>query len=125
MEPPARARNFGQSLSFALSGLLDAARGQPNLRIQVVIAALAVIAGFVLRISRIEWIVIAVLIAVVIGLELLNTAIEAVVDLASPGFHPLAKSAKDTAAAAILVAAVGSVIAGLLIFLPRLWQLFF
>ncbi len=124
MEPPARARNLRQSLSFALSGLLDAARSQPNLRIHVVIAAFVVIAGFLLRISRVEWAVIAALIAMVIALELLNTAIEAVVDLASPSFHPLAKTAKDTAAAAILVAAVGSVIAGLLIFLPRLWQLF-
>ena len=124
MEPPARARNFGQSLSFALSGLLNAVRSQPNLRIHLAIAALVIIAGFVLRISRVEWVVIAALIAVVIALELLNTAIEAVVDLASPAFHPLAKTAKDTAAAAILVAAVGSVIAGLIIFLPPIWKLF-
>ena len=124
MEPPARARNFSQSLSFALSGLLNAVRSQPNLRIHVVIAALVVIAGFFLRISRVEWVVIAALIAMVIALELLNTAIEAVVDLASPAFHPLAKTAKDTAAAAILVAAVGSVIAGLIIFLPPIWKLF-
>lgn len=122
MEPPARARNFGQSLSFALTGLLHAVRSQPNLRIHVTVAALAVIAGVVLRISRVEWAVIAALIALVIALELFNTAIEAVVDLASPAFHPLAKAAKDTAAAAILVAAVGSVVTGLLIFLPRLWQ---
>lgn len=124
MEPHARARNFVQSLSFALTGLLHAVRGQPNLRIHVIVATLAVITGFVLRISRVEWAVIALLVAMVIALELLNTAIEAVVDLASPTFHPLAKAAKDTAAAAILVAALGSVVTGLLIFLPRLWQLF-
>jgi len=58
-------------------------------------------------------------------LELLNTAIEALVDVASPVPHPLAKIAKDTAAGAILVAAAGSAIVGLIIFLPRCWQLFF
>lgn len=123
METHARARNLRQSLAFALSGLIHAARSQPNLRIHVAIAALVVAAGLVLRISRFEWALIAALIAMVIALELLNTAIEAVVDLASPSIHPLAKTAKDTAAAAILVAAVGSVVTGLFIFLPRLWQL--
>lgn len=124
MEPPPSAQNFRQSLACALSGLLHAARSQPNFRIHVVVAALVVVAGLVLRISRVEWAIIAALTAVVIALELLNTAIEAVVDLASPAIHPLAKTAKDTAAAAILVAAAGSVVAGAFIFLPRLWQLF-
>lgn len=124
METPARARNLRQSLAFALSGLIYAARSQPNIRIHVTIAALVVVAGLVLRISRVEWALIAALIAMVIALELLNTAIEAAVDLASPSIHPLAKTAKDTAAAAILVAAAGSVVTGLLIFLPRLWLLF-
>ena len=68
---------------------------------------------------------IALLITLVIGLELLNTAIEALVDLASPAFHPLAKIAKDAAAGAILLVVLGSVAAGLIIFLPRLWRLFF
>lgn len=125
MDPSDGASNLRQSLAFALAGLRSAFQSQANLRIHIVIAACVVIAGFVLRISRVEWAVIAALIAMVIALELLNTAIEAVVDLASPALHPLAKTAKDTAAAAILVAAVGSVISGLLIFLPRLWQLFF
>ncbi len=125
MDPSDGASNLRLSLAFALAGLRSAFHSQANLRIHTVIAACVAIAGFVLRISRVEWAVIAGLIAMVIALELLNTAIEAVVDLASPAFHPLAKTAKDTAAAAILVTAVGSVIAGLLIFLPRLWQLFF
>ena len=125
MNPPARARNFRQSLAFALSGLRRAFRSQPNLRIHTVIAAFAVIVALALRISRAEWAVVVTLIALVISLELLNTAIEAVVDLASPDCHPLAKLAKDTAAAAILLAALGSAGAGLIIFLPRLWRLFF
>ncbi|MCZ0940076.1 MAG: diacylglycerol kinase family protein [Caldilineaceae bacterium] len=124
MKPPAGAGSFWQSLAFALAGLRHALRSQRNLRIHIAIAAAVVIAGIVLRISRTEWAVVVTLIALVIGLELLNTAIEALVDLASPEPHSLAKVAKDTAAGAILVAALGSVAAGLVIFLPRLWQIF-
>ncbi|MYC97188.1 MAG: diacylglycerol kinase family protein [Caldilineaceae bacterium SB0661_bin_32] len=125
MKPPARARSFWQSLAFAIAGMNHALKSQRNLRIHFTVAAAVVIAGLVLRISRTEWAVVVTLIALVIGLELLNTAIEALVDLASPVPHPLAKVAKDTAAGAILVAAVGSAIVGLLVFLPRCWQLFF
>lgn len=125
MKPPARARNFWQSLGFALAGVRHALQNQRNLRIHVTIAAAVVIAGLALRINRSEWAVVVSLIALVIGLELLNTAIEALVDLASPVPHPLAKVAKDTAAGAILVAAAGSAIVGVIIFLPRLWQFFF
>lgn len=124
MKPPARARNFWQSLAFALAGVRFALRCQRNLRIHFSIAAVVVIAGLVLRIDRSEWAIVVTLIALVVGLELLNTAIEALVDLASPASHPLAKIAKDTAAGAILVVAAGSAVVGLIIFLPRLWQLF-
>lgn len=125
MKPPARARNFWQSLAFAFAGMRHALYSQRNLRIHVTVAAAVVTAGLALRINRSEWAIVVTLIALVIGLELLNTAIEALVDLTSPVPHPLAKVAKDTAAGAILVAAVGSAIVGLIIFLPRLWQLFF
>ena len=125
MKPPARARSFWQSLSFAVEGVRHAFRSQRNVRIHVGISGVAVIAGFALRISRAEWAVVVTLIALVIGLELLNTAIEALVDLASPTFHPLAKLAKDAAAGAILLVALGSAVVGLIIFLPRLWQLLF
>ena len=124
MKPPARAGSFWQSLAFALAGVRHAIRSQRNLRIHITIAVAVVIAGFALGISRTDWAVVATLIALVIGLELLNTAIEALVDLASPEPHSLAKVAKDTAAGAILVAALGSAAAGLIIFLPRLWQIF-
>lgn len=125
MKRPARAGSFRQSLGFAIAGVRHAFRSQRNFRIHSVIAGVVVIAGFALRISRVEWAVIVVLIALVIGLELLNTAIESLVDVASSTFHPLAKIAKDTAAGAILLVALGSAAAGLIIFLPRLWRLFF
>jgi len=97
---------------------------QRNLRIHGTIAAAVIIAGIGLRISRTEWALVVTLMALVIGLELLNTAIEALVDLTSPEAHPLAKVAKDTAAGAILIVSAGSAAAGLIIFLPRLLQLF-
>jgi diacylglycerol kinase len=125
MKPPARARSFWQSLAFACAGMRHALHSQRNLRIHFGFAAAAVFLGFALRISRPEWAIVVSLIALVIGLELLNTAVETLVDLASPTFHPLAKTAKDTAAGAILVVALGSAAAGLIIFLPRLWHLFF
>ena len=123
MKPPARTRTFWHSLRFAFAGVRYALHTQRNIRIHLVIAAAAVVAAFALRISRAEWAIVIALIALIIGLELINTSIEALVDLASPASHPLAKVAKDTAAGAVLVAALGSVAAGLAIFLPRLWRL--
>ena len=108
MNPPARARSFWQSLGFAIAGVRHAFRSQRNLRIHGVIAGVVIIAALVLRISRAEWAVVVSLIALVIGLELLNTAIEALVDLSSPTSHPLAKIAKDTAAGAILLVALAA-----------------
>jgi diacylglycerol kinase len=77
-------------------------------RIHAVLAAAAVLAGALLRLSPLEWAAVAFAVALVLTAELLNTALEAVVDLASPAEHPLAKRAKDVAAAAVLVAALGA-----------------
>jgi len=72
--------------------------------------------GFAFDISRLEWVIVIISISFVIGLELVNTAIEAVVDLVSPEYHPVAKAAKDVASAAVLTSGVGGLIAGLVIF---------
>ena len=78
-----------------------------------------------LKISRTEWAVIAFTIALVLILEGLNTAVEAAVDLSSPNFHPLAKAAKDLAAAMVLIASLASLAVGLLILGPPLWAKLF
>lgn len=122
---PGPARTFWQSLKFAFAGLRHTFHSQRNARIHVAVALIAIGFGFFLGISRAEWAVIATLIALVFALETLNTGIEALVDLVSPGYHPLAKVAKDASAAAVLLVALGSVAAGVIIFLPRLWALFF
>jgi diacylglycerol kinase len=102
----------------AFAGFAYALRSQTNMRTHVVIAALVVIAGCLAGLGRTSWIVLVLTIALVLALELVNTAIESLVDLVSPQPHPLARIAKDTAAAAVLVAAVGAVVVGCLVFLP-------
>jgi diacylglycerol kinase (ATP) len=111
------------SLAAAWAGLRYVVRTQPNVWIEL--AALSVVAavGLWLGISPIEWAVLGLTIAMILALEATNTAIETVVDLVSPDFHPLAKIAKDTAAAALIIAVVGSVVVAAFIFLPRLWAL--
>ena len=83
----------------------------------------AVVAGALLRISRGEWMAVAVCIGLVLGGECTNTALESAVDLASPARHPLAKRAKDAAAGAVLFFSLAAAIVGGIIFLPRLLDL--
>lgn len=111
-------RKFFRSFRFAVEGILAALREQ-NLKFHFVSAIIVVIAGIATGLSAVEWSIIILIITAVIGAELFNTAIERVVDLASPEIHPLAKQAKDVAAGAVLVFALASVIIGLLIFLPK------
>jgi diacylglycerol kinase (ATP) len=77
-------------------------------------------AGFFSGLSRVEWCVIVITIAAVWTAEALNTSLEFLADASSPEFHPLIKKAKDVAAGGVLIAALGSVIVGLLVFGPRL-----
>jgi len=122
--PPQRSKSsFWLSLRVAAAGAISVLRRERNAQIEGVIALLALGLGLWLRITGTEWAVLITLIAVVLGLEMVNTAIEAAVDLACPQQHPLAKKAKDSAAGAVVVAAVGSIAVGLVIFLPRLWAL--
>ena len=109
----------------ALIGILETYRSERNFKIHVIIALVAVGLALWLEVSDMEWCWIALCIAIVFLAELLNTAIEALVDLASSDYHPLAKKAKDAAAGSVLIAAVFSFIVGCVIFLPKLWFLFF
>ena len=111
-------RKFIKSFGYAIQGIVTAMSEQ-NFRFHVLSAVTVIIAGLLTGLSITEWIIVVFVIALVIGAEMLNTAIERVVDLASPDYHPLAKQAKDIAAASVLVFAVCSVIIGLLIFLPK------
>lgn len=108
------------SFSYAFEGIKQAFLGEQNLRIHTFIAILVIVFGFFLKISYFEWLVCLLLIGLVIMAEFINTAIEYVVDLASPKIHPLAKAAKDTASAGVLMMAIISAVIGLVIFVPKL-----
>jgi len=109
------------SFRYAFQGLGDLFRSQPNARIHAAAAAAAIGLGAYFQISRSEWAVVSLSIALVLSLEALNTAVEHLTDLVSPDYHPLAGRAKDVAAAAVLLGAVGAAVAGGLIFLPKIW----
>lgn len=111
--------SFSSSLRNALAGLRIAFQTERNLKIHLFIAAFVVVLAFSLSLAAYEWLWVIACIALVLMVELINTAIEAVVDLASPEIHPLAKKAKDISAGAVLLAAAFSVIAGIIIFLPK------
>lgn len=113
---------FVKSFGYAFSGIAQAFREGRNFKIQLGFAALAIVLGIALRVGPAEWCAIALCIGVVLGGECVNTAIEAVVDLASPEHHELAKKAKDCAAGAVLICSMASVAVAAFVFLPRIIQ---
>ena len=113
------------SFYYAGRGLADLFRTQPNARIHLALAAGAIALGGYCGLSRGEWIAVAGCIAAVLAAEAVNTALEYLTDLVSPNFHPLAGKAKDAAAAAVLVTAIGAAVVGLLIFAPYFERAFY
>lgn len=111
---------FWRSFSFAAQGVWHAVRTQRNMRVHLAAAVAAVAAGLALRISAADWAAVAVVIGLVLTAEILNTAIEALADLATGEYHPLARAAKDMAAGAVLVASVAAVGVAVAVFVPRL-----
>jgi undecaprenol kinase len=112
------ARKFLRSFSFAAQGVRTACKEQ-NMRFHLLAAIIVIAVGMWTGLTKVEWAIIIITIGIMLSLEMINTAIERVVDLASPTIHPLAKQAKDVAAGAVLVFAIASVIIGLLVFLPK------
>lgn len=113
-----------RSFGFAWKGLKTAVSTEVNMKIHLTVAILVVAAGFLFRISNFEWIAVILCIGLVFSAEIFNTSIETLVDKVSPNIDPLAGRTKDIAAGAVLVAAVISVVVGLLIFLPKIISLF-
>jgi len=112
-----------RSFVYAGRGIRLVFSSEANMKIHIVVATLVVICGFIFNINTTEWIACLLCIGLVFGAEMINTAIENVVDLASPDYQELAGKAKDIAAGAVLICAIVSVIIGILIFLPKGWQL--
>lgn len=117
-------KKFINSFKYPISGLRYAYKNEQNLEVDIGIAVLVVILGFLFKISVSEWAILTITVGLVISFELINTALEAVVDLITDKYHPLAKVAKDTSAAAVLILAIVSIVEGLIIFLPKIISLF-
>jgi diacylglycerol kinase len=111
------------SFRNAFSGLRRLARTETHFQIHLLAAACAVILAALLGFSRIEWAILVVTISLVLVAEGVNSAIERTLDAITPGFHPLAKAAKDISAGAVLIAAIASVIIALFLYVPKLWAL--
>ncbi len=113
-----------KSFKYAGEGLKEAYKTEQTVWFYIPVAILVIIAGFVFKISHTEWLIIILILGLIYSMELINTALESTVDLATSEYKPLAKKAKDTVSAAVLVFAITSVIAGLIIFIPKIIALF-
>ena len=122
-----RNRGFwgGRWYSFraAVTGALHTVRTQPNAWIELTACVVVVAAGYLLQITAVEWAVVGLVLCLVLALEAINTAVEAVVDLVTEEYHPLARIAKDAAAGALVFAVLGSLIVAAAVFGPRLVRL--
>ena len=117
-----RKNNLVKSFGYAASGVVQAG-SERNFKVDVVAAVVVFAACALLQVPAWGWAVIAMCVGVQLAMETVNTAIEAIVDLASPDIHPLAKRAKDCAAGAALITACASVVVGLIVFVPALLAL--
>ncbi len=115
-----RSRSLVWSLDFAIQGIVFALRTQRNMRLHALAAAIVLIAALVFRVTGLELVALLFAIALVIVTELANTALETAVDLAVESFDPMAKTAKDVAAGAVLVASVNAAAVGYVVFFARL-----
>lgn len=118
-----KMRKLIKSFTYAFEGIVHAFRREQNFQIHTLSSVMVILLGAFLEITKIDWIILFMLIGGMLCLELINTAIERVVDLVSPDFHPLAKAAKDTSAGAVFVFAITSIIVGLFIFCPYIYDL--
>jgi diacylglycerol kinase len=110
-----------KNFSFALAGIRTAFASESSLRIQLIAAFFVTGLGFYLEISSTEWLILILCIGFVFTAELLNTAIEYLTDLISPGYHQTAGKVKDIGAGAVLISAITSGIIGAIIFIPKIF----
>src|SRR3954468_4796686 len=116
MSTPRRAPSLIQSFNYAFEGIIHVLRTQRNMRIHFAVALIVLIAGLAVDVSQRELIALLLAIAFVLIAEMINTALEAAIDVATPSFDPMAKLAKDIAAGAVLIAAINAVAVGYLVF---------
>ncbi|WP_010097037.1 diacylglycerol kinase family protein [Ornithinibacillus scapharcae] len=105
---------------YAFNGLREVFKSEKNFRVHLLVTLIVVGFGLYMHISAMEWLAIVIVIGLVLSAEILNTAIEEIINYLKPEIHPTAKKIKDIAAAGVFVAAVSAVVVGLIIFIPKL-----
>jgi diacylglycerol kinase (ATP) len=113
-----------RSFKFAFNGIWSFIKEEPNARIHLFGAVVAIFLGIILRITLLEWSLIAIVAGMVFVAELINTSLEKISDILAPEWNEKIKRAKDYSAAAVLISAIISLVVGLIIFLPRILNLF-
>lgn len=124
MNPKQEYKRLINSFKYAMEGIISSFRTERNMKIHVLAMIIVIILSFVLKLDKMEWCFIIIAIISVISAELFNTAIETVVDMVSPERNSKAKLAKDIAAGAVLVVAMGAAIMGVMIFGPKIINIF-
>lgn len=115
---------FQESVHHAMDGISYTITHERNFKIEIIFGCLVMIFSYLFRVSVLEFSLLIIMISLVLVLEMVNTAIERVVDLVTKDYHELAKNAKDVAAGAVFIASMFSVVLGIVIFLPKIIQLF-
>lgn len=116
-----KSKKIINSFKYAFEGFVQSLKAERNMKIHISVMLVVILCGFIFKISRGEWIICIILFGIVISAELFNTAIETVVDIAMPEKNDKAKTAKDVAAAGVLIIAISSAIIGLIIFIPKMF----
>jgi diacylglycerol kinase (ATP) len=117
-------RQWLKSANFAIEGVLHASKTQKHLRYHFASAAVVLFLSYLLGVSRLEFLIIALAVIIVLSAEMINTAVEAVVDLLSPEFSEKARIAKDIAAGAVLTTAFGAAVLGYVVLFPYIRDIF-
>ena len=116
-----KSRNFWESFKFALRGAVMVLQSERNARIDLVFALGVLGAACYYQVSWMEWVILILTIVSVLGAEMMNTAVEYMVDMYTQEYHPLAEKAKNAAAGAVLITAIGAFFVGLIIFGPKVF----
>lgn len=118
-----KTKKLINSFKYAIEGIISSFKTERNMKLHVLAMTLVILLGFIIRLSKLEWIICIILFAIVIAGELFNTAIETTVDIAMPQRNEKAKLAKDISAGAVLIVAIGSLIIGGIIFIPKIIEI--
>jgi len=120
-----RLERYKKSFINALEGIIYVTRYEHNMIIIICMMMLVTILGLILKIDNYEWLFIITISGLIVACEMINSALEAIVDLITTEINPLAKTAKDIASSATLVLCIASLIGGLIIFIPKIIEMFF